>query len=101
MDLSRVSKEKKLSLCKWYFRGGFALLPFLWAINAIWFFKDAFLEPCYEEQKQIKKYVIYSGIGATIWAVILIAWVVTFQTQRAAWGEFADSISYIIPAGIP
>jgi len=34
---------------------GFALLPFLWTINAVWFFKEAFAMPPYEEQKQIKK----------------------------------------------
>ena len=34
--------------------GGFALLPFLWFVNSIWFFKEAFLKPPYEEQKQIK-----------------------------------------------
>ncbi|XP_014467936.1 PREDICTED: gamma-secretase subunit pen-2 [Dinoponera quadriceps] len=101
MDLAKVPNERKLYLCKWYFRVGFALLPFLWAVNAIWFWKEAFVEPSYEEQKQIKKYVILSAIGAAIWATALLAWTITFQTQRAAWGEFADAISYIIPTGIP
>ncbi|CAG5102222.1 Similar to pen-2: Gamma-secretase subunit pen-2 (Drosophila melanogaster) [Cotesia congregata] len=45
--------------------------------------------------------VIFSGIGAVIWAAVLLAWVIIFQTQRAVWGEFADTISYIIPEGIP
>ncbi|XP_025158740.1 gamma-secretase subunit pen-2 isoform X1 [Harpegnathos saltator] len=80
---------------------GFALLPFLWAVNVIWFWKEAFTKPLYEEQKQIKKYVIISAIGATVWAIALLAWIITFQTQRAAWGEFGDAISYIIPTGIP
>ncbi|KAG7214124.1 hypothetical protein KM043_001479 [Ampulex compressa] len=101
MDLSKISNEKKLYLCKWYFRGGFALLPFLWAINAIWFSKEAFSVPHYEEQKQIRRYVIFSGIGAVLWTAALLAWIIIFQTQRAAWGEYADAISYIIPAGIP
>ncbi|EFN62585.1 Gamma-secretase subunit pen-2 [Camponotus floridanus] len=101
MDLSKVSNEKKLHLCKWYFRGGFALLPFLWAVNAIWFSKEAFVASPYEEQKQIKKYVIFSAVGATIWTAALLAWIITFQTQRAVWGDFADAISYIIPTGIP
>ncbi|KAM0729078.1 Gamma-secretase subunit pen-2 [Formica fusca] len=101
MDLAKISNEKKLHLCKWYFRAGFALLPFLWAVNAIWFSKEAFVAPPYEEQKQIKKYVIFSAIGATIWTAALVAWIITFQTQRAVWGDFADAISYIIPTGIP
>ncbi|RLU16532.1 hypothetical protein DMN91_010600 [Ooceraea biroi] len=101
MDLSKISNEKKLYLCKWYFRAGFALLPFLWAVNAIWFLKEAFVVPPYEEQKQIKRYVIFSAIGAIAWTAALITWIIIFQTYRAAWGEFADAISYIIPTGIP
>ncbi|XP_008545243.1 gamma-secretase subunit pen-2 [Microplitis demolitor] len=101
MDLSKMPHDKKLHLCKWYFRVGFAALPFVWAVNTIWFFREAFLAPHYDEQKQIRKYVIFSGIGALIWAAVLLSWVIVFQTQRAAWGEFADSISYIIPEGIP
>ncbi|XP_018344686.1 PREDICTED: gamma-secretase subunit pen-2 [Trachymyrmex septentrionalis] len=101
MDLSKIPNEKKLYLCKWYFRAGFALLPFLWAVNAVWFSKEAFIAPPYEEQKQIKRYVIFSAIGAVIWTAALLAWIIIFQTQRAVWGEFADSISYIIPTGIP
>ncbi|XP_043472910.1 gamma-secretase subunit pen-2 isoform X2 [Leptopilina heterotoma] len=100
MDLSKTPNDKKLYLCRWYFRG-FALLPFLWAINSIWFFRQAFLEPYFEEQKQIRKYVILSAIGALLFSVVFLTWIVIFQTNRALWGEFGDSISYIIPTGIP
>nr|CAH7766969.1 unnamed protein product [Callosobruchus chinensis] len=55
MDLAKVPNEKKLSLCQWYFRIGFLFLPFVWAVNAIWFFNEAFRKPAYEEQKRIKK----------------------------------------------
>lgn len=34
---------------------GFALLPFVWLVNALWFFDEAFRKPEYEEQKDIKK----------------------------------------------
>ncbi|XP_076619146.1 presenilin enhancer, gamma-secretase subunit [Colletes latitarsis] len=101
MDLSKTKNDKKLYLCKWYFRAGFVFLPFLWAVNAVWFAKEAFIAPHYEEQKLIKRYVIFSAIGAALWSAALLAWIITFQTQRAAWGEFADSISYIIPMGVP
>ncbi|XP_015517602.1 gamma-secretase subunit pen-2 [Neodiprion pinetum] len=101
MDLSKMSNERKLHLCKWYFRGGFALLPFLWAVNAVWFAQEAFTVPQYDEQKQIRRYVIFSGLGAFVWFAGLLAWIITFQTHRATWGEFGDSISWIIPTGIP
>ncbi|KAJ8967026.1 hypothetical protein NQ314_003143 [Rhamnusium bicolor] len=55
MDLAKVPNEKKLYLCRWYFRVGFALLPFVWTVNVIWFFNEAFKKPEYEEQKHIKK----------------------------------------------
>jgi hypothetical protein len=35
--------------------GGFAFLPFLWTINAFWFFKEAFYKPQFEEQPQIRQ----------------------------------------------
>lgn len=41
--------------CFFIFEAGFVFLPFLWAVNAIWFAKEAFVEPHYEEQKQIKR----------------------------------------------
>lgn len=37
------------------FAAGFGLLPFVWAINVVWFFNDAFRKPEFDEQTQIKK----------------------------------------------
>lgn len=118
-----------------YLSAGFIFLPFVWAINTIWFFSEAFLKPAYDEQKEIKRCkcdsfvppivvscdalcesvnllllikhsasipfadVIFSGIGSIIWIVALVTWVLAFQMNRAEWGEFADSISFIIPLG--
>ncbi|CAH0549576.1 unnamed protein product [Brassicogethes aeneus] len=101
MDLTKVPNEKKLNLCRTYFKIGFALLPFIWTVNAIWFFNEAFRKPEYEEQKQIKKYVVYSAIGAILWFTILLSWLITFQINRVTWGEFADNLSFIIPLGSP
>ncbi len=38
-----------------FFSGGFAFLPFLWAINSVWFFKEAFVKEQYEQQRQIRR----------------------------------------------
>jgi presenilin enhancer 2 len=103
MDLGRKSDEFKADLSRKYFLGGFALLPFLWLINVIWFFKEAF---CMDistnsELKRIRGYVIKSLIGCLVSTSALVAWIVVFQTQRVQWGASADYMSFIIPVGIP
>ncbi|XP_070551332.1 gamma-secretase subunit PEN-2-like [Ptychodera flava] len=100
MDLKRVSNEDKLKLCQKYYQGGFFCLPFLWAVNFIWFFREAFMKPHYPEQKQIKTYIIRSAIGAVIWLAVITAWIVVFQIYRPVWQPFADYISFMIPKGI-
>ncbi|XP_023943370.2 gamma-secretase subunit pen-2 [Bicyclus anynana] len=99
MDLNRLPNDKKLQLCKWYFKVGCLLLPFVWAVNSVWFFKEAFVKPQFEEQKQIKKYVILSGVGTLVWATALTTWAVAFQLQRVAWGATGDALSFIVPLG--
>ncbi|PNF37725.1 Gamma-secretase subunit PEN-2 [Cryptotermes secundus] len=101
MDLSKMKNDKKLYLCRWYYRAGFAFLPFLWCVNAVWFFAEAFRKPPYEEQREIRKYVVMSGIGTIIWTAALTTWITVFQLYRAEWGETGDWISFIIPTGIP
>ncbi|XP_034234913.1 gamma-secretase subunit pen-2-like [Thrips palmi] len=101
MDLSKVKDDRKLELSRWYFRGGWAFLPFLWAVNFVWFYKDAFKRPPFEEQSQIRKYVIYSGIGALIWSIALITWNIIFQKYRVEWGDLGDELTFLIPSGSP
>lgn len=100
MDLGKMKDDQKLSLCRWYYRGGYFLLPFLWVVNAIWFFNEAFRKAAYEEQPQIRSYVIKSAIGAVVWTTVFVAWVTVFQLHRAEWGASADYMSFIIPTGI-
>ncbi|KAK8378675.1 hypothetical protein O3P69_009403 [Scylla paramamosain] len=62
-----MPNDKKLNLCRKYYMAGFALLPFMWAVNALWFMREAFWAPPYPEQKQIRRYVVVSGVGALLW----------------------------------
>jgi len=104
MDLSsqKVTDKDKLDLCKRYFFIGFALLPFLWAVNACWFFREAFLrKPAFPEQKQMQKLVLASGAGAVVCSALLVAWTATFVGHRAEWGAFADALSFNVPTGSP
>lgn len=103
MDLSspKVSGADKLSLCKKYFFAGFAFLPFLWAVNAVWFFKEAFVKEAYPEQATIKKLVTGSFIGALVYFVAFVAWIVVFANHRSEWGALGDALSFNIPTGSP
>ncbi|KAK7105343.1 gamma-secretase subunit PEN-2-like [Littorina saxatilis] len=99
MDLAKVKDEDKLQLCRKYWIGGFVFLPFLWFVNACWFFNEAFRKPAYAEQKMIRSYVIRSMIGTVVWVGGVVAWVTIFQLKRASWGAAGDSISFVIPKG--
>uniref|UniRef100_A0A2A4K5L7 Gamma-secretase subunit PEN-2 n=1 Tax=Heliothis virescens TaxID=7102 RepID=A0A2A4K5L7_HELVI len=99
MDLSRLPNDKKLQLCRWYYKVGWFLLPFVWVVNAIWFFKEAFMKPPYDEQKEIKKYVIMSAAGAVAWIAVFAVWITVFQLQRVSWGSTGDTLSFIVPLG--
>jgi hypothetical protein len=69
MDLTnpKVTDDDKIQLCKKYFICGFAFLPFLWAVNAVWFFREAFFRPSFPQQKTMKTYVVLSAIGSLFW----------------------------------
>lgn len=99
MDLKKVPDNQKLKLCRQYFFIGFGFLPFLWLVNTLWFLRDAFFRDNFEEQKELKKYVIRSGIGTIIWIIGIITWVTVYQLNRANWGALGDSISFLIPLG--
>uniref|UniRef100_A0AAZ1Y2F4 Gamma-secretase subunit PEN-2 n=1 Tax=Oreochromis aureus TaxID=47969 RepID=A0AAZ1Y2F4_OREAU len=81
--------------------GGFAFLPFLWLVNVVWFFREAFLKPSYTEQLQIKAYVKRSALGLLLWVAVLTTWITIYQHFRAEWGEVGDYLSFTIPLGIP
>ncbi|XP_037072418.1 gamma-secretase subunit pen-2-like [Pollicipes pollicipes] len=99
MNLAKVSNAEKLGICKKYFYGGFFFLPFLWMVNAIWFYVWAFRRPRFPEQYQIKRYVIYSGVGSAVWLAGLIIWQIMYQTHRVSWGRAGDDISFFLPMG--
>merc|ERR1712018_122326 len=106
MDLSspKVSADDKLDLCKKYFYIGFAFLPLLWAVNAVWFAMEAFGKSSGEGEENphkgsIRNYVVASGIGALAWIVGLVVWVVVYTQNRTAWGALGDYLSFNIPTG--
>jgi hypothetical protein len=43
--------------------------------------------------------VAWSAVGSLMWLSVLIAWIVTFQSNRTKWGELGDDLSIMIPLG--
>lgn len=101
MDLRKTPNKEKARISRIYFMGGFAFLPFLWLVNTVWFFQEAFFKEAYEEQKEIRKNVLRSLLGTLVWIGGLTAWIYMFQTNRASWGELGDKLSFLIPLGEP
>ena len=99
MDLSKATDEEKLKLSRKYFYGGFFLLPFLWLVLSVWFFKEAFVKK--NSSATIRRYVGGAMIGVLVWTTALVMWTCVYQTQRPHWGAFGDYISLIAPVGRP
>ena len=55
LESSKVTPEEKVELCKKYFYLGWLALPFVWGINAVWFYKEAFIKPEFPGQVKICK----------------------------------------------
>lgn len=52
--------------------GGFALLPFLWLVNVVWFFREAFIKPTYAEQLQIRTCKLGQNSKKKMYSVFLL-----------------------------
>jgi len=101
LNSAKVTPEEKVDLCKKYFYLGWLFLPFVWGVNAVWFYPEAFCKPEFPGQSTIKKLVVASGAGALLWGAGLVAWMAVFTANRAEWGAVADRMSFNIPLGQP
>lgn len=57
-----MSDADKVTLCKRYFYIGFALLPLVWIVNAVWFFECAFFDKQSPVQKTIKQCEFFTNL---------------------------------------
>ena len=60
-----------------YYISGFFLLPMMWLLVVLNWWKDRKMTT--EKGKQMAKYIRVSLIGCTVWAVVLVAWILFFQ----------------------
>lgn len=96
MQLAKLSDEEKLKISRKYFIIGCFLLPMVWLMNAVWFFREAF---CKDAPPALRRYVGGSLIGFLVWLALFIVWVAVYQTQRPNWDAFGDYISFTVPLG--
>ena len=97
MNLDQVSPEEQIKICRKYFIIGCFGLPFVWLVNSIWFFRQAFIRK--GSPRKMKMYLLGSMIGFLVWTLVFIVWTVVYQTQRVFWGDAGVRISFVVPAG--
>jgi len=94
---TNIKMDEKLTICRKYYIAGFFLLPLFWLVNFVWHYKDAYKAEPFEEQPQFRRYVMRSGIGFVLWAILLFSWVFYFQTQR--YYHDWDYLTFNFPTG--
>ncbi len=99
MDISKLSSEEKLKICRKYTIIGCFCLPFVWLVNILWFFKDSFITKTTPPPPKMRTYLFVSMIGLVAWMVALVTWTSVYQTQRTGWGDFGIYVSFVLPAG--
>ena len=97
MQLAKLTDEEKLKISRKYFIIGCFLLPMVWLVNSVWFFREAFCRK--ETSRELQKYVGGSMAGFLVWLAVIVVWVSVYQTQRANWEAIGDYISFTVPLG--
>ncbi|KAK4780312.1 hypothetical protein SAY87_016418 [Trapa incisa] len=70
-----LSEADAVTYARRFYKFGFALLPWLWAINCFYFW------PVLRHRRsfpQIRRYVLGSAIGLTAFTILLCSWALTF-----------------------
>ncbi|XP_068648742.1 probable gamma-secretase subunit PEN-2 [Aristolochia californica] len=72
-----LSEEDSLSYARKFFKFGFLLLPWLWAINCFYFWPV--LRHPSSFSRLLRRYVVQSAIGFVVFTVALFSWALTFM----------------------
>ncbi|KAF9599704.1 hypothetical protein IFM89_001650 [Coptis chinensis] len=71
-----LSEDESLSYARNFFKFGFFLLPWLWALNCFYFWPVLRHSPSFP---RIRRYVFGSAIGFVGFTVLLSSWALTFS----------------------
>ncbi|XP_038692786.1 probable gamma-secretase subunit PEN-2 isoform X2 [Tripterygium wilfordii] len=70
-----LTEEESLRYSRRFYKFGYALLPWLWAVNCFYFW-PVLRHP--SSFPGIRRYVISSAIGFTVFTALLCSWALTF-----------------------
>ncbi|XVE83352.1 hypothetical protein DITRI_Ditri16bG0082400 [Diplodiscus trichospermus] len=70
-----LSEDESLSYARRFYKFGYALLPWLWAVNCFYFW------PVLRHSRsfpRLRPYVVGSAVGFTVFSALLSSWALTF-----------------------
>ncbi|KAH9717559.1 putative gamma-secretase subunit PEN-2 [Citrus sinensis] len=70
-----LTEDDSLSYARKFYQFGFALLPFLWAVNCFYFWPVLRHSASFP---RIRHYVLGSAVGFAVFTVVLLSWALTF-----------------------
>lgn len=73
-----LSEQESVDQAWRFFKFGFLLLPWLWAVNCLYFW-PVLCRPSSYYHPELRRYVVRSAIAFTVFAVILSTWAFTFS----------------------
>ncbi|KAK6924253.1 Gamma-secretase aspartyl protease complex, presenilin enhancer-2 subunit [Dillenia turbinata] len=73
--LGLTEEEEALTYARRFYKFGFCLLPWLWAVNCFYFWPVLLHSSSFP---RIRPYVVGSAIGFVIFTTVLSAWALTF-----------------------
>ncbi|KAM0939832.1 putative gamma-secretase aspartyl protease complex, presenilin enhancer-2 subunit [Dioscorea sansibarensis] len=92
-----LSPDESVAYARRFFRWGFVLLPWLWAVNCLYFWPVLRVRPSDLPASSpfalLRPYVLRSAIGFTLFTVLLSIWAFTFMIGgKSLFGSVWDDI---------
>eukprot|EP01091_Cochliopodium_minus_P017433 TRINITY_DN6829_c0_g1_i1.p1 TRINITY_DN6829_c0_g1~~TRINITY_DN6829_c0_g1_i1.p1 ORF type:complete len:104 (-),score=20.77 TRINITY_DN6829_c0_g1_i1:125-436(-) len=96
---ARKSKKASIHVSQRMLIGGFFFLPWLWLVNAMYFYRQLFAKGD-KKIPQVQRNVRISFILGILFWIPLIVWYVYFAKNWRNWGTFGENLSFINVKGI-
>ncbi|GAV67336.1 PEN-2 domain-containing protein [Cephalotus follicularis] len=85
-----LTEDQSVSYARRFYKFGFALLPFLWALNCFYFWPVLHNSRSFP---RIRRYVLGSAVGFSVFTVLLSSWALMFAIGGdRLFGSFWDQL---------